>query len=459
MKILKHKLFRETMIYSVGSFGSKVLAFIMVPLYSYYLSVEDLGVYDLCFAVSLLLTPVVSLQLNEGIYRFLINEESEERRKKVVSSSFFVLILNCILFLAIYILSNFTYNNIPVVYPVLMILLGSLLSIIQFTSRGLGKTLIYAITGLFYTIILFVFNVVGFFFKCFDLSYLLNVTVISQILTILFSIVISKFWRFISIRDMNISNAIPILKYSIPLIPSTLIWFAFDSSNKFIIANYLGVEANGLFAMASKFATVFVLINSMFSKAWNDYVINDKNNTDNYSLVFKSYSLLLFSLSFLMVAINPYLFKYLISSKFYEAQAYSPFFYLISITSLFGVFLVSFYLKKLRSRLIAGTDLIGFLFNLAISFALVERLGIYGVLIGSFIGFMIVFILRFKFISSDIQLNNVVLLLVLSYLLFIVYLTLVSAKILSEPYQTLIGLILFLLFGFRFFKNFSLKKA
>ena len=39
-------LIKKTAIYAIGNLGSKILAYIMVLVYSYYISTDDMGYYD-----------------------------------------------------------------------------------------------------------------------------------------------------------------------------------------------------------------------------------------------------------------------------------------------------------------------------------------------------------------------------------------------------------------------------
>ncbi len=66
------KLIKNTLIYSIGSFGSKNLSFLLLPLFSLYLTTVEMGQYDLILTFVLLVTPLITLQLSDAIYRWLI---------------------------------------------------------------------------------------------------------------------------------------------------------------------------------------------------------------------------------------------------------------------------------------------------------------------------------------------------------------------------------------------------
>ena len=65
-------------IYAVGNIGSKLITFLMIPLYTVFVETSEFGYYDLCFTAVLLLTSFASLQLRDGAFRFLIDSKTDE---------------------------------------------------------------------------------------------------------------------------------------------------------------------------------------------------------------------------------------------------------------------------------------------------------------------------------------------------------------------------------------------
>lgn len=65
-------LVKNTIIYAVGNFGSKILSFLLLPFYTYYLSTDDYGYFDLITTTISLLTPIITFQIYDGLYRYLL---------------------------------------------------------------------------------------------------------------------------------------------------------------------------------------------------------------------------------------------------------------------------------------------------------------------------------------------------------------------------------------------------
>ncbi len=63
-------------IYAIGTFGTKILMFLIVPLYTYYLDVSEMGIYDILLSLIGLVTPIISLQISDALYRWLIQDDA-----------------------------------------------------------------------------------------------------------------------------------------------------------------------------------------------------------------------------------------------------------------------------------------------------------------------------------------------------------------------------------------------
>ena len=63
-------LLKDTAIFALGSIGSKVIMFFLVPFYSYYLSTEEWGVSDLVYSAAQVAIPIVTIVIFDSVIRF-----------------------------------------------------------------------------------------------------------------------------------------------------------------------------------------------------------------------------------------------------------------------------------------------------------------------------------------------------------------------------------------------------
>ncbi|MGR5456911.1 polysaccharide biosynthesis protein, partial [Vibrio alfacsensis] len=61
------RLFKHTIIYAIGNFGSKALNLILLPFYTAVLTTEEYGTIDIVLVTLILLSPLVSVNMGESI--------------------------------------------------------------------------------------------------------------------------------------------------------------------------------------------------------------------------------------------------------------------------------------------------------------------------------------------------------------------------------------------------------
>mgnify|MGYP000629959286 CR=1 FL=1 len=83
------ELFRDTAIFAIGSIGTKLILFLMVPLYTNYMSSAEYGTADLIFTIAQLMTSFLSIVIFDAVIRFGLS--SREKRENVLFVGFVVL--------------------------------------------------------------------------------------------------------------------------------------------------------------------------------------------------------------------------------------------------------------------------------------------------------------------------------------------------------------------------------
>ena len=66
----------NTALISIGTFGSKLLVFLMVRFYTGYLTPAEYGTADLITQTANLLIPLASLDVTEGVFRFAADQRA-----------------------------------------------------------------------------------------------------------------------------------------------------------------------------------------------------------------------------------------------------------------------------------------------------------------------------------------------------------------------------------------------
>ena len=79
------KLFSNTLIFAAGSFCSKLLVLLLVPLYTNAMLPDEFGSVDLISQTANILIPIFTLTLAEAVLRFGLDADSQEEKKKIYS--------------------------------------------------------------------------------------------------------------------------------------------------------------------------------------------------------------------------------------------------------------------------------------------------------------------------------------------------------------------------------------
>lgn len=424
-KLKKSELAKGMFIYSIGSFGSKAINLAIYPLLSFYLIKSDLGYYDLIVNMVYLVAPITTLQLADSIYRFIITSINRDDTKKLISNGFkFILYISLFAFTSLYIILNLIES--PIIHVELILLMSFLFSINISTKqivRGIKKNRSYVISDVLYSLI-FVSSLL-IFFNITELG--IEGVFYSFILTNMTSII--YLWLSTNLYDyvergiyLNKNICKRLLSYSLPLIPNSLSWWLVASANTWIILYFLGLESNGIYAIAFKFSSVIYLLNKVFSLAWQDKVIvqNDGENAKYNSKVFNYLLFFLLSMAVFIVLFTKPILKFIISEDYYGAWRYVPWLLLGTIFANISAFFGAFYLKWEKTNKIFITTLIGSLTSVVLSIILTKFYGLTGASISIFFGFLTVSTLRYFDTKRYLNLKFSSYLLIPIILLFIV---------------------------------------
>lgn len=398
------KLLSNTLIFGIGTFSSKVMVYLLMPLYTALLSKAEYSTADLITQAANLLMPLAAIGMYDGIFRFAI--DAGEKKKEIFSSGMAMLLIGSGVFTLLSpILWKFDYFEGYNWLIVVFVITANLQCAVSFYVRGLGHTKMYALQGIINTALNIALNVI--FLVCFDmgvLGYVLSVVVANVIVT-LFLIIAMKLYRDFDIKLVTKETIMAMLKYSVPLIPNTVFIWVNSVANRFIVAHYCGNDVNGLFAAALKIPTAITLLTTIFTEAWQLSAVTDSEDSDRglfYSEVFKSYLGLIFMAGSGLVMFSKVFTNLLMDASYYDAWQFMPTLIISTVFLSLATFMGSVYLVKKKSMMSLVTSMTGAVVNVAVTFItiplFIDRYGVLiaaqGAAIGAIAGYLIVYVIR-----------------------------------------------------------------
>lgn len=367
------------------------MIFFLLPVYTYFLSPEQLGEADLVVATVMLFVPIVSLSMADAVLRFCMDAEPAD---KVLNSAMVVIYL---LFLLLIVSSPFS-KYFPLIhtyysYFALLFFFQSLFSIFQQYIRAIGESKLFALSSIVSAIMLVTSMIVCLNYFSMGIEGFLLAQIISVIIGTLFLLIFGK----IKIKITNVDFYLlkKMLAYSVPLIPNALTWWIMQLSNRFIINFFLGALYSGMYAVAVKLPSVINLIGSIFFQAWQLSILEEKNDREEYSRkVFLAFSVFLFIVISSFIAGTKVLSDVLFSSAYSSVWKFIPFLFISSLFSSLAAFIATNYLVNKNTKFIFSTTLLGAIVNLVFSFILIPTMGLQGSSIAAMISFFATFVVR-----------------------------------------------------------------
>ncbi|MGM0214810.1 oligosaccharide flippase family protein [Enterococcus sp. AZ109] len=397
------KLLNDSVIFAIGSFGSKLITFFLVGFYTYYLTTSEYGTADLLLNSINLLLPVVSLSISEGVLRFVLDSKGRREKVKLVNTAILInfiglCLVGCLLLGVYWLIPQLGLTTTSLVLSFVLLTVQSFQLIFMQYIKAIGKLKIYALNGILLSLLTLIFG--AFFFRQLAdklTAYFLSL-VLANSLSLLFLLVHASMntWPTKENR-LTRTQAKQLIAYSLPLIPNAAMWWILTTSSRFIMTFFLGVASSGMYAAASKIPNLLSVLGSIFLQAWQLSAVENyrkKNVGAFYQQVFNHYStlLLLFS-GFILLFLDP-LASVLLSKDFYFAKAYIPLLLLSNFFSCMSGFFGTSYVVVKKTKGVLTTSLAGAAVNLVGSFLLIPLIGVNGASLASCGGFFLMFYLR-----------------------------------------------------------------
>lgn len=439
------KLFTNTFWFAVGNFGSKFLTFILLPIYTTYLTKDEFGIVDILNTTIYLIVPVFSLQIFNSVLRFSIDDK-EDKEKIFTSSIIFITVS----FVATLVILPLIQDYLPfkdyAIYFYLLIFLRIYLSTLQNFLKAINKVNILAISGIIETFFVLLLSILLLVYLDLGVDGYLLTLISGNVAALFFVLVSGHIVKYIKPSKFSMSSLKLMLLYSVPLVPNAVsLWFM-NLSDRYMINIFLGLTANGIYAVANRIPALIQLLYTVFYNAWTisgieNFTVEKKEKfySNIYNLLFV---VLAVGVSLLLILLKP-IMSLLVNEAFFESWRYVPFLLAgVMFSSLSGFFGV-IYLAVKKTGGVLLTSLFGAVLNIVINIFLIPVIGIQAASLSTMIAFGLVWIMRLiqtkKYIAIQFNLpGTIISILLLGLQIFIVLADYQYAIIIQVPVLLLI---------------------
>jgi len=398
--------------------GSKLVAFVLVPLYTHFLTATEFGFLDIILTTNQLLIPFTSLSIAEAAFRFAIDDKSQKNLTNIFSNSLFVSAIGCLLLILLFPILQVL--NIFMLYIYVIVVLTVFQMLCSRFLKAIGNMTAFAINGIIMALSLAISNII--LLIGFDLGvrgYLFSV-IISTIIALIHLVFAGKLYKYVSLKEITPKIQKEMLAYSLPLIPNAFAWWINNAADRYLLFFFLGSAATGIYAVANQMPSIIKTFSSVFSQSWQISAIEEydsKERGEFYTTVFSAFSQGLFVLISVII-ITLMVYSNFIAASFATFWRYTPFLLVGVMYSSFSAFLGTIYLAIKKTKNILWTTLLGSVINIGINIYLIPRVGINGAAVATMVSFLIVWVVRhydvkkylwYKLDSKNIIFSHIVL--------------------------------------------------
>ncbi|RJP60755.1 MAG: lipopolysaccharide biosynthesis protein [Ignavibacteriales bacterium] len=397
------------LLYFLGNVSSKLITLLLLPLFTYYLTQEEFGLFDVLNTIVMFFVPIVGVQLFEGILRFLLDSNETNKHSKVITTSFYFLLINLVL-LNLFFLAIVNFINIP--HSTWLLLYFNFYFInfyLQRISRGLQLQKVFAFSGIINTLVIAIVSALFLIQYDFKTDGLLAAYFFGSFSSSIYLIFSTKIHRYIRIVAFDKILLNQLLVYSIPLLFDAVLWWTMNLSDRLILGYFNGTGDVGIYSVANKFAALLTFLNHIFYLVWQEYALinsSDSSRIEEFKKIFIQYVKIQFTGILILMPISKFAIQYLIDEKFISAYLFVPALMIGAMYSSLAAFYGIFYQRLKRTSGALYTSLIAAILNVGANFLLIPSYGIWAAAGSTMAAFLLLLIIRMYIFRDSFNLGK-----------------------------------------------------
>ncbi|HFU0791136.1 TPA: oligosaccharide flippase family protein [Streptococcus pneumoniae] len=392
------ELAKNTGIFALANFSSKILIFLLVPIYTRVLTTTEYGFYDLVYTTIQLFVPILTLNISEAVMRLLMKDGVS--KKSVFSIAVLDIFIGSIAFALLLLVNNlFSLSDLISQYSIYIFVIFVFYTLnnflIQF-SKGIDKIGVTAISGVISTAVMLAMNVILLVVFDWGLLGFFIANVCGYVIPCIYIVSRLRLWELFEIKiDKKLQWEM--VYYALPLVLNILSWWVNNTSDRYIVTAIVGIQASAIISVAYKIPQILSTISAIFIQSWQISAI--KIQEDKSDTTFVSNMLLYYNALLLIIASGIILFVKPISNilfgiSFYSAWELVPFLIISSLFNAISGCIGAIMGAKMDTHNIAKSALVGMIANIILNIVLTFLMGPQGITISTLIASFLIFYMR-----------------------------------------------------------------
>ena len=399
-------LSKNILLFSISSFGTKLLSFFLVPVYTNFLSVSEYGIIDMVVTTVNLLVPIFTFNISEGVMRFTMNDKKDTR---YLSYGIYVIMKGSII-LGIFLLFGFLcFKTEYLIWVFLLFFINSMYICIQNYLRATDQISSMVTASIMNSLIMLVLNIL--------LIAILKINIIGYFMAMFSGMLAAVLYmcgrdKICSCVTYKIANRQEIrdecLRYCIPTIFTSLAWWINSSLDRYFVTGICGVSQNGIYSVSYKIPTVLGVFQNIFMQAWTLSAITefDKDDKDGFfAKTYKMYNSMMIIVCSVIIVVNIPLSKFLYANEFFKAWKCVPVLLASTLFSALGGYIGGIFSAVKDTKTSAFSTVISAVVNIILDIFLIPVAGILGAAVATFISYLVAWMVRMVVLRKYIHMK------------------------------------------------------
>lgn len=396
MKNRSNYFIKNTAIFAIGEMGTKLINFFLVPFYTYVLSAEQYGTVDLIFTICIVIVPLVMFNIGEAIMRYALDKNADIN--KIFSIGATAILFGSVISLLIFpVMSVFPLLSDYSVYIYLYVVFCAAKSVITGFLRGKEQLGLYVSCNLLNTFLIAVFNILFLVVFKKGIEGYLTAYILAEVVAVLFAFFAGKVYKHIKYFTIDKPLAKEMMKFSLAVIPTSLLWWVINSSDRVMVTAMCGTAENGILAVGYKLPSLLTMINTILMQAWKYSAIKEDESSDRDDFTNRSFAR--FAGSSVLIAAALILVIRPLTGLLFESEYYTA--WQPSLYLLFGFVFMGlstfvgtvYYVKKdMVGNMLSS--LVGAVMNVILNFVFIPIMGASGATLAACISYFVILIYR-----------------------------------------------------------------
>lgn len=392
-------LIENFLVYGLGGIISKAIPIAMIPIITRIMpNTEYYGISDMSNTIVQFGSALAIMGMYDAMYRMFFEKSEEKYRKSVCSTALmFTLLSSLIVFIimlifrntiALFFLSDPQYSYI-VYLSALATLVGATNSIISAPTRMQNKRRVFLVTNTVSPLLSYGISIPLLLAGYYTVALPLAAVVSGITMEISFGVMNYKWFNP---KKFEIDLLKQLLIIGLPLLPNFLIYWLFNSCDKVMITNLLGIGAAGVYSVGSKLGHVSQLIYTAFAGGWQYFAfatMKEEKQVESNSIIFEFLGVLSFVSTAFVCAWSYWIFEVLFKEDYSEGYIVAPYLFLAPLLQMLYQVIANQFLiikKTWPSSFMLAS---GALVNIVLNLYLIPVMGIEGAALATLLGYIV----------------------------------------------------------------------